>query len=109
MKLDFIPLGKLVVSATNMRHGKRPPDVSDILPSIRRRGVLQPVIVRPSASPATDGDGGFEIIAGRRRFTAACIVAAECNVAGGEAAPAMPSCPARSSIAATMPTRSRLR
>lgn len=32
MKLDFIPLDTLVVSKTNMRHGKRPPDVSDSRP-----------------------------------------------------------------------------
>jgi len=48
MKLDFIPLDKLSVSKTNMRYAKRPPDVSDILPSVRQRGVLQPVLVRPN-------------------------------------------------------------
>lgn len=77
MKLAFIPLDKLIVSATNMRHGKRPPDVTDILPSIRRRGVLQPVIVRPNCAPDC-----FEIVAGRRRFTAAGIVADERRAEG---------------------------
>lgn len=82
MKLDFIPLDKLVVSKTNMRYGKRPPDVSDILPSIRRRGVLQPVIVRPNCAP-----DGYEIVAGARRFTAARIVAEECRAEAGEGEP----------------------
>ncbi len=79
MKLAFLPLNKLVVSRTNMRHGKRAPDVSDILPSIRRRGVLQPVIVRPNCAP-----DHFEIVAGARRFTAAAIVADERRDSGGE-------------------------
>ncbi|SEH12604.1 chromosome partitioning protein, ParB family [Sphingopyxis sp. YR583] len=71
MKLDFIDLGKLIVSKTNMRHGKKAPDVADILPTVRARGVLVPLIVRPA------GADGFEIVAGARRFTAATIVAGE--------------------------------
>lgn len=43
MKLDFIALDRLSVSKTNMRYAKRAPDVADILPSVRRRGVIQPV------------------------------------------------------------------
>jgi len=84
MKLDFIALDKLSVSKTNMRYAKRPPDVSDILPSVRRRGVIQPVLVRPNGEA-----GHFEIVAGARRFTAARIVADE-RAAVGEAAPPEP-------------------
>ncbi|MDO7843582.1 ParB/RepB/Spo0J family partition protein [Sphingomonas immobilis] len=84
MKLDFIPLDKLVVSKTNMRFAKRPPDVSDILPSVRARGILQPIIVRPNCAP-----DGYEIVAGFRRFTAAQIVADE-RRAVGEDSEAMP-------------------
>lgn len=72
MKLDFIPLTSLSISRANMRHGKRPPDVGDILPSVRARGVLVPVLVR-----AGGAGGTFEIVAGRRRFHAALAVAAE--------------------------------
>ncbi|MGN6278342.1 MAG: ParB/RepB/Spo0J family partition protein [Sphingomonas sp.] len=82
MNLDFIPLDKLSVSPTNMRHGKKPPDVSDILPSVRKRGVLVPVLVRPDG--ARDR---FEIVAGRRRFTAASVVADERREAGEDATP----------------------
>lgn len=82
MNLDFIPLDKLSVSPTNMRHGKNPPDVSDILPSVRKRGVLVPVLVRPDG--ARDR---FEIVAGRRRFTAASVVADERREAGEDATP----------------------
>lgn len=45
MKLDFIDHSKLVPSKVNMRHGPKPPDVGDILPSIRKRGVIVPLIV----------------------------------------------------------------
>ena len=61
MKLDFIDLGKLSISKTNMRYGKKAPDVSDILPTVRARGVLVPLIVRPNCA-----DGAFEIVAGAR-------------------------------------------
>ncbi len=72
MKLDHIPLDRLSVSKTNMRYGKKPPDVSDILPTVRKRGVIVPVLVRPNC--AADA---FEIVAGARRFRAAQIVAEE--------------------------------
>ncbi|MEV5023069.1 ParB/RepB/Spo0J family partition protein [Sphingobium sp. LMA1-1-1.1] len=77
MKLEFIPLDKLVVSKANMRYGRKAPDVSDILPTVRSRGVIQPVLVRPNCAPE-----GYEIIAGSRRFHAAKIVAEERRAAG---------------------------
>lgn len=77
MKLLFLPLDKLVISKANMRYGKKAPDVSDILPTVRSRGVIQPVIVRPNCAP-----DGFEIVAGSRRFHAAKIVAEERRAAG---------------------------
>jgi ParB family chromosome partitioning protein len=61
MELAHIEFGKLKISKTNMRYRDPPPDVSDILPSIRVKGVLQPLIVRPE-------DGKFGIVAGRRRW-----------------------------------------
>ena len=65
MRLDFIPQDKLVPSRTNMRYAKKAPDVTDILPTVRKRGVIQPLIVRPNCAP-----DGFEIVAGFRRWTA---------------------------------------
>ena len=78
MQLLHIEIEKLCISPVNMRHAKRPPDISDILPSVRARGVLVPLLVRPNGSPDS-----FEIVAGRRRYFAAKTVAEE----QGEIAP----------------------
>lgn len=75
MELRHIAIANLSISAANMRaRGK--PDLSHILPSIRARGVLVPLIVRPS-----EGEDRFEIVAGKRRYHAALTVAEE---SGGE-------------------------
>jgi len=76
MELKHIPFDQLHLSALNMRYGKRAPDVSDILPSVRARGILQPLLVRPNAD-------GYEIVAGRRRYFSAKAVKEEL----GEIAP----------------------
>ncbi|KAA3448451.1 chromosome partitioning protein ParB [Mesorhizobium sp. SARCC-RB16n] len=78
MQLAHVSIDQLSVSAINMRHSKRAPDISDILPSVRARGVLVPLLVRPNGTPET-----FEIVAGRRRYFAAKTVADE----RGEAEP----------------------
>lgn len=72
MKLDFIDLGNLSIAAANMRGKGKDPDVSDLLPSVRARGVLVPLLVRPNCA-----EGQFEIVAGRRRYTAVNAVARE--------------------------------
>lgn len=76
MELSHIPLYQLKVSALNMRHARKAPDVSDILPSIRARGIQQPLLVRKNGK-------GYEIVAGRRRFFSLKNIAKE----GGEVAP----------------------
>lgn len=78
MTLVFIDQDKLSVSKTNMRYGRKALDVSDILPTVRKRGVIQTLLVRPDCE-----DGHYEIVAGARRFHAARIVAQET----GEAEP----------------------
>src|SRR3546814_8178720 len=55
-----------------MRGKGKDPDVSDLLPSVRARGVLVPLLVRPNCA-----EGQFEIVAGRRRYTAVNAVARE--------------------------------
>lgn len=77
MKLDFLSLDKLVESKANMRAGRKAPDVADILPSVRARGILVPILVRPAAT-----EGLFEVVAGRRRHHCAMLVADEHRAAG---------------------------
>jgi ParB family chromosome partitioning protein len=80
MQLENIDLAKLSISPANMRSAKKPPDISDILPSVRVRGVLVPLLVRRQSCPEPVEGGSaetFEIVAGRRRFHAATKVAEE--------------------------------
>ena len=61
--LKSIPLSELRISRLNMRHSRKRPDVSDILPSIRESGIRQTLLVRK------EGDH-YGVIAGRRRYFA---------------------------------------
>jgi len=72
MTLAHIELDNLSISPLNMRHAKKAPDTSDILPSVRKRGILMPLLVRPNGTPTS-----FEIVAGRRRWFAARTVKEE--------------------------------
>lgn len=62
-ELKHIPLDQMSVSKLNMRHGRKKPDVSDILPSIREKGIRQTLLVRREGN-------GYGVIAGRRRYFA---------------------------------------
>ncbi|MDY7097460.1 MAG: ParB/RepB/Spo0J family partition protein [Pseudomonadota bacterium] len=61
--LKTIPLSELRISKLNMRHSRKKPDVSDILPSIRESGIRQTLLVRK------EGDH-YGVVAGRRRYFA---------------------------------------
>jgi len=68
--LKHIPLSDLKISKLNMRHGRKKPDVSDILPSIKASGIRQTLLVRREGNH-------FGVIAGRRRFFALQAIAKE--------------------------------
>jgi ParB family transcriptional regulator, chromosome partitioning protein len=70
MQLGHIELCKLEVSPANMRRYGRNPDLGNILPTIRSRGVIQPLLVRPKGE-------SYEVVAGGRRYLSAKIVAEE--------------------------------
>ena len=72
MDFGYFPLERFTIARSNMRYGKKTPDISDILPSVRRRGVFVPVIARGCAD-----SGPLEIEAGRRRYYAALALASE--------------------------------
>lgn len=59
-QLKSIPLDRLKISKLNMRHSRKMPDISDILPSIRASGLRQTLLVR------REGDH-YGVVAGRRR------------------------------------------
>ena len=61
--LKSIPLSELRISKLNMRHSRKKPDVSDILPSIRESGIRQTLLVRKECD-------GYGVVAGRRRYFA---------------------------------------
>ena len=65
--LRTVAIEAVHASALNPRTTFEPDDLKDLAESIRARGVVQPIIVRP-----INGEGGgFEIIAGERRWRAA--------------------------------------
>ena len=80
MELKHIDIAKLSVSPVNMRAGRKAPDLTNILPSVRARGVLVPLIVRAKPCPEPVEGGSpetYEIVAGKRRYHAALVVTAE--------------------------------
>ena len=77
MHTQYIPLKDLHVSPLNMRAEKKEPSLkrmaviaNNLLPTIREKGILQDLIVRPN-------NDGFEILAGRRRYYAARVIESE--------------------------------
>ncbi|MDE3180187.1 MAG: ParB/RepB/Spo0J family partition protein, partial [Acidobacteriota bacterium] len=59
-----IPLDRIQPSAANPRESMDSQALSELTDSIKTRGVLQPILVRPAT------DGSFEIVCGERRFRA---------------------------------------
>ena len=72
MELKHIDISQLSVSPANMRCVTKKPDLTNILPSVRARGILVPLIVRANGT-----EGAYEIVAGKRRYHAALTVAEE--------------------------------
>jgi ParB family transcriptional regulator, chromosome partitioning protein len=62
--IQHVPLAKIVRNPAQPRSQFEPGAISELAASIRERGVLQPVLLRPA------GDG-FQLVAGERRFLAA--------------------------------------
>ncbi|MFT4054788.1 MAG: ParB/RepB/Spo0J family partition protein [Novosphingobium sp.] len=87
MELKHIDITRLSVSSLNMRGTRKTCDIANILPSVRARGVLVPLIVREMAasgsevfeagSTAGEHVPSYEILAGKRRFHASLAVVEE--------------------------------
>ena len=63
----MVPIAQIKSSALNPRKDFRDDELAELAESIRTKGLVQPIIVRPD--PASAGD--FEIVAGERRWRAA--------------------------------------
>ena len=63
----MVPIEKVVPNPDQPRRSFDPEALDDLAASIREKGIIQPLIVRPS--PKTEGQ--FEIVAGERRWRAA--------------------------------------
>jgi HD-GYP domain-containing protein (c-di-GMP phosphodiesterase class II) len=63
-KFQLIPVGKLRPAALAVRAVPAPEELESLTASVKRHGVLQPILARPAG-------GGFEVICGVRRWMAA--------------------------------------
>jgi ParB family chromosome partitioning protein len=61
----LVPLAELRPGRLNPRKDFRDDELAELADSIRNKGLVQPIIVRPAAG------GGYEIVAGERRWRAA--------------------------------------
>lgn len=64
--VQVVAIEKIFANPQQPRRDFQPEALEDLAASIRQKGVLQPLIVRPRAE-----DGTFEIVAGERRWRAA--------------------------------------
>ncbi|OHV08888.1 ParB/RepB/Spo0J family partition protein [Kushneria phosphatilytica] len=74
-RLERIPLSRLVRGRYQPRRDIQPERLDELAASIRRQGVMQPIVVRPL--PDASGEQRFEIIAGERRWRAAQLAELE--------------------------------
>ena len=77
MRLAFADPRQMTISPLNMNHGRPDPDVADILPSVRQRGVLLTLLVLETIRDGVVVPDHFEIVAGARRWCAAMAAIAE--------------------------------
>ncbi len=60
-----VPIDQIKAGGLNPRRDFREDELEDLAESIRQRGLVQPILVRPDAAT-----GGYEIVAGERRWRA---------------------------------------
>src|SRR5690242_14047976 len=66
-----LDLDRLVANAQQPRTVFADTSLDELAQSIRRNGVIQPILARPARTRTGAGDARFEIIAGERRWRAA--------------------------------------
>jgi ParB family transcriptional regulator, chromosome partitioning protein len=80
-----IPLSEISPNPKNPRKAFTGPKFDELVASIKEKGVIEPIIVRP----VNGKKAPFEIVAGERRFKALSQIAAENSGAGQVAIPAI--------------------
>jgi ParB family chromosome partitioning protein len=76
-ELAHLPLDLLQRGKYQPRLDMREESLAELADSIRAQGVVQPIVVRPLATPAAGASQRYEIIAGERRWRAAQIAGLE--------------------------------
>jgi len=70
-QVQFISISRLDRNPDQPRKTFKPEDMAELTHSIREKGVLQPILVRPiPSSKRSKGDPDFQIVAGERRWQA---------------------------------------
>lgn len=69
-RFESVPLSALVESGHNARRKFDPHKLEELAASIREKGIIEPLVVRPFAM---NGSAHYEIVAGARRFRASSI------------------------------------
>ena len=64
-ELVHLPVGSISANARQPRRRLDPERIEELAESVRAQGIVQPIVVRPRP------DGGYELIAGERRWRAA--------------------------------------
>jgi len=71
-----IPLSKVSTNPNNPRKNFMGPAFDELVASIREKGIIEPIIVRPISNGKADVHSDtYEVVAGERRFRAAGIIA----------------------------------
>lgn len=67
-----IPLDRIEPSRTNPRKNFQGPEFDELVGSVKRHGVVSPILVRPlTPAQASQGTENYQIVAGERRYRAA--------------------------------------
>jgi ParB/RepB/Spo0J family partition protein len=65
IQTNTVPLAKITPSTTNPRKSFPKDKLDELTDSVKRLGVLQPILLRP-----LNGGGTYELVAGERRYRA---------------------------------------
>lgn len=70
--VQLLKLDSIQISKTNPRRTFNEEKLKELADSIRRKGLISPVVVRP-ANGTLNGDGAYELIVGERRYRASLL------------------------------------